>query len=691
MVMQEVLPGNGLVSTLNGAITAAATTLAIQAADAAKWPSSGLYRAVLFQDATNGPWELVRVTGGQGTATLTVTRAVEPYNGVQTALAWPSGTSISAIITHDGLALVAGPQVAILVYEATGVTGSTVTLPQTPLSGGILTVAVNGQIQQTPSDYTVSGATVTFVVPLSADSIHIEYQVSPYNPSVVASHYETTLGVGQNTITLPVAPIGYPLITRDGVAQYQSAGHYSLSGAVITFAEPIATGEGGRISVDYTAGGIAAPPNASTVNFFPAVAAVSAAPNSLVATDANGKLPASVLPAQNTVYHEEFLPAAGITTVTLSQTPAVVLDVFRDGVAQSVSDGHYSVSGAVITFTDALDGSSRVLVTYVIGLAVGAASTVGGFAAYAGSSVPVPNALVATGSDSKYNNRLIDAYRNLLTNGGFELWQRGTGPYTAHLAYGPDRWRIALTGTDTLSVSRSTTADTVFGSQYSAACTFVLGTGAGNTNLQQYFTTVDNAQTYNRAMMFSVRVQTSTPNAVRLGYYNGSAWVYGTQYHTGDGTWQTLVLTIPALAITTQYVAVVFAASCTAYVDSAMLIVGTTYADFYPWPPAVDLTICQRYYEEVGPANSGTLILRTANPTAATYYADTVLRWAVRKPASPTLTKNGTWSANNCTQPSTANLSVDGARMEGSTGPAAGDSYVYNAGTGCNLVVEANP
>src|SRR5262252_5728181 len=103
VVQPEVLPGNGLLSTLANAITAVATTLNIQAGDAVNWPSSGVYRAVICQDPINGPWELVMVTGGQGSSTLQVTRAAESYNGNTTAYAWPVGTSISAVLTQAGL------------------------------------------------------------------------------------------------------------------------------------------------------------------------------------------------------------------------------------------------------------------------------------------------------------------------------------------------------------------------------------------------------------------------------------------------------------------------------------------------------------------------------------------------------------------------------------------------------------
>ena len=106
--MAEILPGNGLRSSLAADLTSGATTLRIVTADATKWPTGGEYRAVICQDPSNGPYELVYVTGGQGTDTLTVTRAVEPYNGDQTARAWSTGASISAVITQNSLKNAAG-------------------------------------------------------------------------------------------------------------------------------------------------------------------------------------------------------------------------------------------------------------------------------------------------------------------------------------------------------------------------------------------------------------------------------------------------------------------------------------------------------------------------------------------------------------------------------------------------------
>src|SRR5262252_3687018 len=47
--------------------------------------------------------------------------------------------------------------------------------------------------------------------------------------------------------------------------------------------------------------------------------------------------------------------------------------------------------------------------------------------------------------------------QNLLTNPGFEQWQRGNGPFTSNTAWFADRWRIYMSGAPTMSVSKDTT------------------------------------------------------------------------------------------------------------------------------------------------------------------------------------------------------------------------------------------
>jgi|SRR5262245_30938685 len=69
-------------------------------------------------------------------------------------------------------------------------------------------------------------------------------------------------------------------------------------------------------------------------------------------------------PAGAVLTCQEFLPANGATTVTVSGPISALGIVARAGVVQSLTDGHYSRAGSVITFSDAFDGTERVIVTY---------------------------------------------------------------------------------------------------------------------------------------------------------------------------------------------------------------------------------------------------------------------------------------------------------------------------------------
>lgn len=93
---------NGGSSTLAADITSGATTITIQAGDVGKFPATGTYRIAL---SDGGHTEIATVTGGQGTAALTVTRASEPFAGVQTPFAFLAATptTIEPVLTIAGL------------------------------------------------------------------------------------------------------------------------------------------------------------------------------------------------------------------------------------------------------------------------------------------------------------------------------------------------------------------------------------------------------------------------------------------------------------------------------------------------------------------------------------------------------------------------------------------------------------
>jgi hypothetical protein len=277
-----------------------------------------------------------------------------------------------------------------------------------------------------------------------------------------------------------------------------------------------------------------------------------------------------------------------------------------------------------------------------------------------------------------------DAARlNLLTNGGFETWQRGNGPFTATAMFTADRWRIDYTGS--MSVSRDTTnIDPAGGGQYAAAVAYT-HTGTESTIWQPR--DFDNAGLKGRTVTASVRVRTSVANAVRLAIYDGS-FNYSA-YHPGDGTWQTLTVTRPAPGgAQSPDVRILFNASCTAYVDNAMLVIGSVAADYTPLHPADDLARCLRYYEFLADAGSGTLFVAGNAPAGAYAYETIVLR--AKKPVTPTLTAVGTWNYSNASGvvATTVDTASVGLRAQIT---AAGYGFAFNTGGGATFVAEANP
>jgi len=272
---------------------------------------------------------------------------------------------------------------------------------------------------------------------------------------------------------------------------------------------------------------------------------------------------------------------------------------------------------------------------------------------------------------------------NLLTNGGFEVWQRGNGPFSGNVM-SADRWAAGLAGTDTLSVSRAAGIAGQAG-QYAAVGTFTLGTGGGNSAYYQHLTKADGNALNGKTLSFSVWVNASA-GAVRA--YIGSDGTGGTTSpsaaNTGGIQLLTQTYTVPA-DFTRVDVGLLLNGSFT--IDNAMLVVGSVAADYAPLHPADDLARCLRYYEIHGEA---------ANSMNVTLYGQAggvmqmPLYYKAMKPVTPTVTKNGTWAVVNCAQPG---LSAPGLSecMLFTTITALGQLQFANSGAGQNITIEANP
>jgi hypothetical protein len=296
---------------------------------------------------------------------------------------------------------------------------------------------------------------------------------------------------------------------------------------------------------------------------------------------------------------------------------------------------------------------------------------------------------LANGTVANVNLGPDVARANMLVNPGFEWWQRGNGPFIS--AFSSDRWNVVPSGTDTFSVSKDTTnKDT--GSTACAAVTFTLGTGAGASQVLQSLPAVDSTQVAGRTLSVSVRVRTSTANAVRVAlnnYYAATSHQTYSSYHSGGGTYETLSVTAsmdPTLQI--AQVEIHLAASCTAYLDNACLVVGSQPANYVPLHPADDLARCLRYYEPIGADQNGAFTF-SGIATAGSQTVYSPLTYRAFKAVTPTVTKTGTWTASNSGQPVFGAPAKDACQVALSS-LAAGVFFSNNA-AGCQVNIEANP
>src|SRR5215831_5936369 len=206
---------------------------------------------------------------------------------------------------------------------------------------------------------------------------------------------------------------------------------------------------------------------------------------------------------------------------------------------------------------------------------------------------------------------------NLLTNGGFQIWQRGTGPF-ASSSWTADRWYTLVSGTDTMSVQRGGAGTGISGTDYSAQVTHTVGTGAGVGGLSQSVRLqADNLMLQGMTLSFSAWVNTSTANAVRLQLldYTNSAVVANSTLHPGGG-YRHLTVTGSLSSGTCQDLRVQISCTATASynVCGAMLVAGSQPADYVPMHPADDLARCLRYYEILG---TGSDLIVSSIATAA--------------------------------------------------------------------------
>lgn len=280
---------------------------------------------------------------------------------------------------------------------------------------------------------------------------------------------------------------------------------------------------------------------------------------------------------------------------------------------------------------------------------------------------------------------------NLLVNPGLELWQRGTGAFTANNAYSADRWQIALAGTDTLSVSQEAAIKRA-DSQFAGVCTFVLGSGAGATKLRQALVIADGWHgLLGRTVTFSAWARYNAANGLRAFIETDGTGGTTTQsaLHTGGSTFELLTVSVAVPADATYVrVGLQFIASGTAYLDDCIAAIGG--GIYQPLTPAEEWERAQRYYEVHAGVNSCFHYATFDAAGTGTYRFP--LPFMTRKALNngPTCTVAGTWAVGNCTQPVT--IGPCGSAYSLSVGSLGIGQITFNANSADDVVTsEANP
>lgn len=278
-------------------------------------------------------------------------------------------------------------------------------------------------------------------------------------------------------------------------------------------------------------------------------------------------------------------------------------------------------------------------------------------------------------------NQLGGAHRNLLTNGGFEVWQRGAGAFTAHNAYTADRWIIDLGASGAVSITREATTIDSSGT-YALAC-------ANTTTNANYVRQKieDYGALRGRTLSFSARVRQSVASGVSISIQDN---VSGTTsaFSATTGSYVTLTTTYTLNAAATQCIlSFTFVATGTYYLDNAMLVIGPAPAPYQPLHPQEDLARCQRYYEVLGGVTDS--VVMRCYQAAAAGISMTVF-FKVTKGGTPTVTKNGTWAVTNCGQPGVGGASVGSCYLT-ATATATADTFFSPNSSDDTLTVEFNP
>jgi len=184
----------------------------------------------------------------------------------------------------------------------------------------------------------------------------------------------------------------------------------------------------------------------------------------------------------------------------------------------------------------------------------------------------------------------IGGRRNLLINGGFDIWQRGTSHSNITGGYTADRWNFSAASAGSVSYAN----DSVYGNIAR------LTLGSTDTNFVQPIENL-NGFINNKTLTLSFWVKSSTITSARCVAYNGSGFTHDVPY-TVTSSWSKVSLTFQTggsyVAGNPYRVYLLRRPNATGVIEFAQvqLEVGDTATPFEHRSYGEELVLCQRYY-----------------------------------------------------------------------------------------------
>jgi len=303
------------------------------------------------------------------------------------------------------------------------------------------------------------------------------------------------------------------------------------------------------------------------------------------------------------------------------------------------------------------------------------------------------NAMLAAETPQEHRDLIGAGRRNLIINGGFDVWQRGTSHAAGTaggITYTTDRWWRYGGGSGTLE--KSTDAPSGFPNSFYVNSTgsLTIGTTVELPRLG-YFP--------QQVMTFSMYVKGSFTSNIIFNFRNlsgsGTDQVdISTQSQAGFySEWTRLSFTVDTTGITPHanntalHIEMGMQVGCR--ITGAQLEVGSVATDFEHRSYGEELALCQRYYQTLDFSRSMLGVLhRATSAGSGSPYGNFTLATPMR--AYPTMTAPGSWgtAADQAGVPDVYEPGLSNVTLRGNNGPITAGGSQWIRGGFCNFDAE---